>query len=266
MEAEYTGLDDTEEDDEFGFALATGDFNKDGYSDLAIGVRAEDIGPSNGLSGDEGVVNTIYGSLNGLQRIEYPQGNGRDAQMWTQNSFGIDGDAESGDNFGSALATGDFNKDGYSDLARGVPAEEINTVEFAGSTNVIYGSSIGLSPFGVSLGNGRADQMWTQNTTNVEDEAESVDLFGSVLVTGDFNKDGISDLAIGVPLEVVDTIGNAGAANVIYGFVRPEIAVGGLSPTVPIGGNGRSDQIWTQNSLNIEDSAELSDTFGSSFG
>ena len=52
--------------------------------------------------------------------------------MWTQNSFGIDGDAESGDNFGSALATGDFNKDGYSDLAIGVPAEEINTVEFAG--------------------------------------------------------------------------------------------------------------------------------------
>jgi hypothetical protein len=261
-----TGLDYPENGDLFGSALATGDFNNDTISDLAIGVIGEDVDPIGSMVNDAGAVNVIYGSLNGLQGIEYPPGVGRPAQVWTQDSFGIEGNAEVGEIFGDALATGDFNKDGISDLAIGVPAEEINTVELVGATNVIYGSSNGLSPTGLSLGNGRADQIWTQNTTNVEDDAESIDLFGSTLATGDFNKDGISDLAIGVPLEDVGTIGNAGAVNVIYGSVRNDINLGGLSATVPLLGTGRADQIWTQNSLDIEDSAESSDNFGSSLG
>jgi hypothetical protein len=261
-----TGLDYPEDGDLFGSALTTGDFDKDGISDLAIGVIGEDVNPIGSMVNDAGAVNVIYGSLNGLQVIEYPPGVGRVAQVWTQDSFGIEGNSEVGDIFGDALATGDFNKDGISDLAIGVSAEEINTVELVGAVNVIYGSSNGLSPTGLTLGNGRADQVWTQNTTNVEDDAESIDLFGSALATGDFNKDGISDLAIGVPLEDVDTIGNAGAVNVIYGSVRTDIDLGGLSATVPPLGIGRADQIWTQNSLDIEDSAESSDNFGSSLG
>jgi len=261
-----TGLDYPEHGDLFGSALATGDFDNDTISDLAIGVIGEDIEPIGSIINDAGAVNVIYGSLNGLQAIEYPPGVGRVAQVWTQDSFGIEGYAEVGDIFGAALATGDFNKDAISDLAIGVPAEEINTVELVGATNVIYGSSNGLSPTGLALGNGRADQIWSQNTTNVEDDAESIDLFGSTLVAGDFNKDGISDLAIGVPLEDVGTIGNAGAVNVIYGSVRNDIALGGLSAIVPPLGIGRADQIWSQNSLDIEDSAESSDKFGSSLG
>jgi len=142
----------------------------------------------------------------------------------------------------------------------------VGTVEVAGAVNVIYGSSEGLSPVRLSVGDGRDDQIWTQNSTNVEDDAESIDVFGDALAAGDFNKDGISDLAIGVPLEDVGTIANAGAVNVIYGSIGITITSGGLSATVPLGGNGRADQIWSQDSPGIEDDAEASDNFGSRLG
>ena len=256
--------DDAEVDDGFGSALATGDFNKDGISDLAIGVPFEDIGTT---IPDAGAVNVIYGSAPvGLWPTEVSPNNGRDDQIWTQNSINVEDDAEDGDVFGDALATGDFNKDGFSDLAIGVPAEDVGTVEVAGAVNVIYGSSEGLSPVRLSVGDGRDDQIWTQNSTNVEDDAESIDVFGDALAAGDFNKDGISDLAIGVPLEDVGTIANAGAVNVIYGSIGITITSGGLSATVPLGGNGRADQIWSQDSPGIEDDAEASDNFGSRLG
>jgi F5/8 type C domain/FG-GAP repeat len=255
--------DDPEVDDGFGSALATGDFNKDGISDLAIGVPLEDVG----TIGNAGAVNVIYGSSPvGLWPSEVSPGNGRPDQIWTQNSTNVEDDVEDGDVFGDALATGDFNKDGISDLAIGVPAEDVGTVEVAGAVNVIYGSSQGLSPVRLSVGDGRPDQIWTQNSTNVEDDVESIDVFGDALATGDFNKDGISDLAIGVPLEDVGTIGNAGAVNVIYGSIGIAINSGGLSATVPLGGNGRADQIWSQNSPGIEDDAEASDNFGNRLG
>lgn len=57
--------------------------------------------------------------------------------------------------------------------------------------------------------------VWTQNIRSIEDYAEVDDKFGSALATGDFNKDGNSDLAIGVPLESVGVRTKAGAADVI---------------------------------------------------
>lgn len=132
---------------------------------------------------------------------------------------------------------------------------------------MIYGSApVGLWPTEVSPNNGRDDQIWTQNSINVEDDAEDGAVFGDALATGDFNKDGFSDLAIGVPAEDVGTVEVAGAVNVIYGSIGITITSGGLSATVPLGGNGRADQIWSQDSPGIEDDAEASDNFGSRLG
>jgi hypothetical protein len=60
-------------------------------------------------------------------------------------------------------------------------------------------------------------QLFTQNSPGVGSAAEEFDFFGDALITGDFNNDGFADLAIGVPGESVDSIVDAGAANVLYG-------------------------------------------------
>jgi hypothetical protein len=84
---------------------------------------------------------------------------------------------------------------------------------------------------------------------SVEGAAEADDFFGQALAADDFNGDGQDDLAIGVPFEDVDGIGDAGAVNVLYGEGS------GLART--------GNQIWHQNVAGVEGEAEASDTFGS---
>ncbi|MCI0727775.1 MAG: VCBS repeat-containing protein, partial [Chloroflexi bacterium] len=121
-----------EEFDEFSFSLAVGDFNGDGYADLASGVPGEDVGADI----DAGAVNILYGTAGGLSA----DGD----QRWHQGSAGIEGSAEANDLFGHSLAAGDFNGDGYADLAIGVPGEDVGDSIDAGAVNVLYGTAAGL--------------------------------------------------------------------------------------------------------------------------
>ena len=118
----------------------------------------------------------------------------------------------------------------------------------------------------MSPGDGRDDPFWTQNSTNVDDVSEADDYFGSFITSGDFNGDSVDDLAIGVPQEGIEESGvhmiQVGAVNVIYGSVGINIGSGGLSATAPLGGTGRADQFWTQDTEDVEDHSEFSDYFG----
>jgi FG-GAP repeat len=230
--------DDPQSDDNFGSSLASGDFNGDGKDDLAIGVQGEDL---DSIS-DVGAVEVIYGSSSGLSA-----NSPRADQFWTQDSADVNDGKEANDNFGSSLTSGDFNGDGRDDLAIGVPGEN----EGAGAVNVLYGSSNGLSATSP-----RSDQLWTQNSPDVNDVSEASDNFGSSLGSGDFNGDGRDDLAIGAPDEDLTVEkGQAGGVEVIYG------SSSGLSATSP-----RTDQFWTQDSANIDGIAEHNDAFGWSLG
>jgi hypothetical protein len=222
-----------EEGDHFGAALAAGDFDLDGFADLAIGVPDEDVGPVV----DAGSVNVLYGTRGGLSAFG--------DQIWDQSKLGVLGGPETGDQFGSALASGDFNGDGFADLAIGVPGEDIGTVANAGAVNVLYGG-----PGSLSADGDRVDRFWDQNKTGIEGTATTDDRFGSVLATGDFNSDGFADLAVGVPGDKIGTIAGAGAVNVLYGTPDKLSASG--------------DQLWSQNTLGAEDAAETGDHFGSS--
>ncbi|MFN2129472.1 MAG: hypothetical protein ACK2VD_03025 [Anaerolineae bacterium] len=221
-------VDLAETGDVFATALAVGDLNGDGYADLAIGVPYEEVGTAT----NAGAVHILYGASDGLTAI----GN----QLWTQDSAGIEGAAEDSDWFGSALAVGDFDGDGYADLAIGVPAEDVVTLDSAGAVNVIYGSANGLTASG--------DQIWTQDTTGIQGTAEALDQFGYSLAAGDLDGDGYADLAIGVPSEGVGSVVRAGAVNVIYG------SAGGLTDI----GN-----LWIhQDTTGILDICETDDVFG----
>jgi hypothetical protein len=98
---------DLEKGEGFGAALAAGDFSGDGYGDLAIGVPNADF-PGNP---DAGEVNVIYGSPSGLT----PSGD----QLWYQRGPVVKGNPGPSEHLGGALAAGDFNDDGFDDLAIG---------------------------------------------------------------------------------------------------------------------------------------------------
>ena len=82
-------------------------------------------------------------------------------------------------------------------------------------------------------------------------DSELGDLFGISLTTADFNADGKDDLAIGVYAEDLGSVINVGGVEVIYGSSN------GLSATL-----AHADQFWTQENVDIDDSAEASDQFG----
>jgi len=153
--------------DKFGVALAAGDFNGDGFDDLGVGVSRDDV-DANSIK-DAGSVSVLYGSAGGLQATS------PDDQFWSQNSDSVKNKSEVSDHFGDALAGGDFNGDGFSELTIGVPDEDLSGGTNAGTLNVLYGSSGGLQA------DTPDDQQWNQDTTNVTDDAEAGDQFGGAL-------------------------------------------------------------------------------------
>src|SRR4029453_5665200 len=120
--------------DSFGSSLAAGDFNNDGFADLAAGAPFEAVG-----SVQAGAVSVWYGSRGGLTATG--------GRLFTQ----VGGAVESGDQFGSALAAGDFNNDGFADLAVGAPGEGVGGAGQAGAVSVLPGSAGGLTATGGRL-------------------------------------------------------------------------------------------------------------------
>jgi len=193
-----------EAQDFFGQALAAADFDGNGCTDLAVGVPNESIYISSDID-DAGAVYVFYGT---------PTADGLDTstvQTWYQGSGGIQDSVEEFDTFGSALGAGDFDSDGYADLAIGVPFEEIDGNSAAGAVHVLYGSSTGLTAAG--------SQFFDQSEVGGLSDLEAVDLFGSAFAVGDYDGDGYQDLAIGVPGEDDETSGatDAGAVWVVFG-------------------------------------------------
>jgi hypothetical protein len=213
------GVADTPEDvDRFGTALASGDYNGDGRADLAVGAPGENM--------FSGVVHVLYGSAAGLTAIG--------SQLWSQASPGVAGNAEPEDQFGSALAAGDFAGDGRTDLAIGAFGENM----FSGVVHVLYGSAAGLTPTG--------SQLWSQASPGVAGDAEPDDQFGFALAAADPNGDFRGELAVGAPGEN----SSSGVVHVLIG------SAAGLTAT--------GSQLWSQASPGVAGDAEPEDRFGNS--
>lgn len=226
------GVADRPQDrDIFGSDLSWGDFNRDGFPDLVIGVPGEDV---SGRS-KAGKVHVLYGSAEGI--ID-DQSNAASGFVISQDSRGIKGRANVEDRFGAAVWAEDFDRDGFVDLAVGVPREDVNGHPDAGAVNVIYGDGLGL---------GTRDQYIHQDRKNVPGSAEDNDLFGAPLVGG-----GIFDmgLIVGVPGEDIGSKEDAGLVLIL------------ASTSNGLTGNG--GEVWHRGTPGIRGAVSAGDQFGHS--
>ena len=224
------GVPDTAEPgDSFGSALAVGDFDADGYDDLAIGAPGE--------NGGAGAVHVLRGSRSGLTITL--------TRRLTQATRGLGDDPEAGDLLGTALAVARFDADETEDLAIGVPGESVRAgatlVAGAGAIHVVPGTTAGLT--------GGGARMFHRAKTDLEGDPAAGDGFGTALAAGDLGGGTRADLAIGVPRDDVGERADAGTVHVL---------LAGPSTGIDVAG----DTLWTQDTAGVPDAAEAGDRLG----
>jgi hypothetical protein len=184
-----------ESDDQFGTALASGDFNGDQYADLAVGADSDGSRKGDRLSGKEGAVTVLYGSSAGLR-------GDRRAQLFRGPLLRRYTSAL----FGHALVAGHVNSDQFSDLVVGAPFDRPRRGgedDRVGSIKVFFGSRTGL-----------------RRVRTLRPPRPSSDQnFGMVLAVGDINGDRRLDLIEGEPGEsdAYDESGRAGRTSYCLG-------------------------------------------------
>ncbi len=204
-----------------GLVARAGDVNGDGYEDVAIGA----VNSSATVASPNGRVGIHLGGPQGLAAAPSAMlvGDGR-ARM-----------------FGLEVAAGDFDGDGFADLAVGDPFASRGG-ERNGSVSVFRGGTAGIDTSPACVLVGQSDR----------------DGFGGALAVGDLNNDGFADLLIGAPTRSMRGTA-AGALYVHFGSVRGlstragEVVEAGASADTfgwraacaDLDGDGRDDAVIT---------------------
>jgi hypothetical protein len=293
---------DPETNGRFGDGTAAGDFNHDGYDDLAISAWGDTVSGH----AQAGRVFVLFGGPNGLKTTG--------VQSFSQDTPGIAGAAANDDEFAHSVAAGDLNGDGYDDLAIGAPRDNPGNVNNAGTVTVLFGSAFGP--------NANTSRSYQQGTAPLNDALEVDDTFGAAVTIGDLDHDGIADLVVGAPSEDFGSPNkaDAGMVHILYGARSgavgtkfrtitgdtsglPDSAIGGdrfgcWQAIGDFNGDGRLDleigadgrtvgavatagavyvmyqgasglttafsQLWTQDTPGVPDVAETTDNFGDS--
>lgn len=196
-------------------SMVWGDFNGDGFGDLAAEVASRSVSHANSRSG----VLVLYGSSSGLSTSNYtvlvfddglgpdpfevPPGQPVCRATSPYTCFHSRGHV--------GLAAADLSGDGKDEVLMGasacVPVDE-------------DGSSID-SAFGcVAVVDGRAPVLSTFNWEIIESDASPSSGFGVAVAVGDFDGDGSKDIAVGAPNADIDpSVGtlNAGSVTIFTG-------------------------------------------------
>jgi hypothetical protein len=178
------------------------DFNGDGYGDTAFSAGNATVSGKK----EAGQIVALYGSANGVTSSN--------RKTVSQNTTGVPGSAETGDGFGWVSAYGDFNADGFDDLAVSASYEDVDGDTDGGTVLILWGSSAGL----------------TGGTTIKDPAVSSHDRWGHTLAAGDFDGDGKDDLAVGSSASTIYVFKGGISPSGSYGgryTVKPDIISGG---------------------------------------
>lgn len=235
-------LNGVEDNDFFGKSLASGDFNCDGITDLAVGSPDESVTINDEFRSAVGAVNVFHGSVNGFTFL------GQGSTFLVQ-STGFS-NVSANNRFGWSMVAENFNGNGCDDLAVSVPFHDFGGVGLqiidAGQVRIFYGRTQGLSA--APTFSGSVNQV---SDDNPDTEIEDGDLFGYSLAAGRLSLFGNgADLVVGIPGENIDGLTNAGAIQVFMG------STAGLDEGAP-------SEIWSQAGA-ISGIVEENDRFGSS--
>ena len=219
----------SEAGDNFGASFATGQLTGSGLfnEELVVGAPGQDV-TFEGISRDQAGMAFLFMSgvtATGMITI-------------TEKSAGVPDNPEPGDRFAQRIAIGHFRDDNVDDIAYGVPGEMIGNVDGAGAVIIEYRNFSNVY------------QLISQNTTGVPGAIGANDKFGNALAAGNFNRDEVTDLAIGVPLDNEPSgVNNSGTVNVIYSD--------GTSFAPRPG-----DVLWSQATAGVSGSPGPADKFG----
>jgi hypothetical protein len=193
--------------DVFGDTVAAGDIDGNGADDLAIGARGDDDGF---LPDQAGAVTLLYGSppfgigTVGAQRLNQGIALGGGETMADS--------AEEDDALGSALTIGDFDADGFGDLAVGVPGEDVGAEENSGAVAVLPGGADGVT--------GTKDKLLSHKTKGMPKSLDSFDFLGTALAAGRFNGGAFAGLAVGADSDEAGPVQTAGSFLSINGSAK----------------------------------------------
>ncbi|WP_199044506.1 LamG-like jellyroll fold domain-containing protein [Glycomyces salinus] len=189
-----------EEGDQFGFAVDTYDENGDGCAEIVVGIPGENSG--------QGYVQIIPGKREGGTSGDY---------LMSQNTPGIPGANEAGDQFGYSLAATNLT-DGTPVLAVGVPGEDVQ-IDTTGAYRDGDSRGVETQDGGALIYIQGDSKSWVdQDTPGVGGGVEEGDQFGWSVAASP------NGLIVGAPFEdtVSNTESDAGGALVFNHNTSPE--------------------------------------------
>ena len=186
LQGRVTTIHGYAEGDLCGEEITTGDYNGDGLPDLALGALLA-TSPSEPRFAVAGAAHVIYWKP-GLEgtTIDLAPGGSRPEGLAVSNMHGIQEFAILGD----TLSTGDFNHDGFDDLAIGIPHAHVNGQIRAGIVAIAFGRS---EPW---------PELWAPEDSELPPGLQlayvlgiqSNDLMSYSMEARDFDRDGYADL------------------------------------------------------------------------